>query len=83
VTQEEEPYKASPFSIAKSATHIMRPLQKEKIMWKDRIKREFNENPAQTIMVGALAVTAMAKLLDVLSSVQSRRAYANQINRKN
>jgi hypothetical protein len=46
----------------------------------DRIKREFEENPMQTLMVGALVVTATAKLIDALSAAQGRRAYAQQVN---
>lgn len=49
-------------------------------MWKDRLKREWNENPVQVIMVGAFAATAAAKLLDAMSAAQGRRAYAKQVN---
>lgn len=48
----------------------------------DRLKQTWNENPLLVISTGALAVTAAAKLLDSVSSVQSRRAYSKQINRK-
>lgn len=50
--------------------------------WKTRLKKEWNENPLQVIVVGALAVTAAAKLLDTMSHVRSRNAYATQINRR-
>lgn len=49
-------------------------------MWKDRLIRQFNENPVQVIAVGALAATAAAKLLDAMSAAQGRRAYAKQVN---
>jgi hypothetical protein len=49
-------------------------------MWKDRLKREWNENPLQVIMIGAFAATAAAKVLDTMSSANSRRAYAKQID---
>jgi hypothetical protein len=50
--------------------------------WKDRLKKEWNENPLQTILVGSLAATAASKLLDSMSSARSRRAYARQIDYK-
>lgn len=49
-------------------------------MWKDRLKKEWNENPLQVIAIGALAATAAAKLLDSMSAAQGRRAYAKQVN---
>lgn len=49
-------------------------------MWKDRLKKEWNENPLQVIAIGALAATAVAKLLDSMSAAQGRRAYAKQVN---
>ncbi len=51
-------------------------------MWKDRLKKEWNANPLQVIAIGALAATAVAKLLDSMSAVQGRRAYAKQVNHK-
>ena len=50
--------------------------------WRDKLKREFDENPLQVIAIGALAVTAAAKLLDAMSAAQGRRAYAKQIDYK-
>jgi hypothetical protein len=43
------------------------------------LKRKFEEDPITTIIVGAMAVTATAKLLDALSAAQGRRAYAKQV----
>jgi hypothetical protein len=51
-------------------------------MWKDRLKTEWNNNPLQVVGVAALAATAAAKLLDSMSAMKSRRAYAKQINRR-
>ncbi len=51
-------------------------------MWKDRLKKEWNANPLQVIAIGALAATAAAKLLDSMSAVQGRRAYARQVNHR-
>lgn len=47
---------------------------------KARIKREFEENPVQTIVVFTMAVTAAAKVIDAMSAAQGRRAYAKQVN---
>jgi hypothetical protein len=47
---------------------------------KTRIKREFEENPVQTIVVFTMAVTAIAKVIDVTSAAQGRRAYSKQVN---
>ena len=48
--------------------------------WKDRLKQKFDENPTETIIAGALAVTAAAKLIDAISASQGRRAYAKQVD---
>lgn len=45
----------------------------------DKIKQKFNEDPITVIVVGALAVTAAAKLIDAASAAQGRRAYAKQV----
>jgi hypothetical protein len=50
--------------------------------WKTRAKQEFDKNPIAAVGVGAMAVTAAAKLIDALSAAQGRRAYAKQINHK-
>ncbi len=49
-------------------------------MWKDRLKKEWNDNPLQVIAIGALTATAAAKLLDAMSAAQGRRAYAKQVD---
>lgn len=51
-------------------------------MWKERLKKEWNENPLQCIAVAALAATAAAKLIDAVSSSRSKSAYARMANRK-
>jgi hypothetical protein len=51
-------------------------------MWKDKLKKEWDENPLQVIAVTALAATAAAKLIEAVSSARSKSAYAKQINRK-
>lgn len=50
------------------------------IMWKDKLKAYWNENPVACIAVGAFAATAAAKLIDALSAAQGRRAYARQVD---
>jgi hypothetical protein len=51
-------------------------------MWKEKLKKQFEENPLMTIAIGTLAITATAKLIDALSVAQGRRAYAKQIEHK-
>ena len=48
--------------------------------WKDKLKREWNNNPLQVIMIGAFAATAAAKVLDTMSASRSRAAYARQVD---
>lgn len=45
----------------------------------DKLKRKFEEDPLTVLAVGALVVTATAKLVDSLSAAQGRRAYAQQV----
>jgi alcohol dehydrogenase class IV len=47
--------------------------------WKDKLKKAWNENPMAVIAVGTGAAIAAAKVLDTLSAMQSRRAYARQV----
>lgn len=49
-------------------------------MWRTKLKEQFNENPVLVITVGAFAAQAAAKLLDSMSAVQGRRAYAKQVD---
>lgn len=48
--------------------------------WKDKLKQAWNDNPLAVIAIGALAVTAAAKLIDAGSAAQGRRAYAKQVD---
>lgn len=48
----------------------------------EKLKEEYNKNPLGTIGVCALAVTAAAKFIDVVTAAQGRRAYSKQINHK-
>lgn len=48
----------------------------------EKIKQKWEENPLEVIMVGAFAASAAVTLVNAMSSWQSRRAYAKQINWK-
>lgn len=50
--------------------------------WKEKLKRQWDENPLACVAVGALAITAVAKFMDAASAAQGRRAYARQIDHK-
>jgi hypothetical protein len=49
---------------------------------KKKIVEAWNDNPVAVIAVGALAVGAIAKLIDASSAAQGRRAYARQVDYK-
>lgn len=49
-------------------------------MWKDKLKKQWDENPLAVIAVGALAANAAARLIDALSAAKGRQAYAKQVN---
>jgi hypothetical protein len=49
-------------------------------MWKDKLKKAWDENPLAVIGIAAIAVTAAAKLIDAMSAAQGRRAYARQVD---
>lgn len=46
----------------------------------DRIKREWDENPLNVMIVFAVTATAAAKVIDAFSASQGRRAYARQVD---
>lgn len=48
----------------------------------DKLKKEWNDNPVQTAMVGSFVATAAAKLISAMSESRGRRAYAKQVNYK-
>ena len=47
-------------------------------MWKDKLKKQWDENPLAVMSIGALVATAAAKVVDTMTSVQSRRAYQSR-----
>jgi hypothetical protein len=48
----------------------------------DKIKEAWDENPMLVVVIGTGAVTALGKLIDAAAGIQSRRAYAKRMNRK-
>jgi hypothetical protein len=48
----------------------------------DKLNEQWNENPMTVIAVGALASTALAKLITAVGGYRSQNAYARQINFK-
>lgn len=50
-----------------------------KIKIPTNLKQAWDENPIGVIGVAALAATAASKLIDSVSGVQSRRAYAKRM----
>jgi hypothetical protein len=51
-------------------------------MWKDQLKKEWNDNPLKVIAVTALAANSAARLMNAWSASKGRRAYAKQVNRR-
>jgi hypothetical protein len=49
-------------------------------MWKDKLKKQWDENPLAVLSIGALVATAAAKVVDSVTTMQSRRAYSKQVN---
>ena len=49
-------------------------------MWKDELKKEWDENPLKVIALTAFAANAAARMLNAWSAAKGRRAYAKQVN---
>jgi hypothetical protein len=47
-----------------------------------RLKKEWDENPLQVIVVGSLAVTAVAKLIDARTASYNRRTWSREVSRR-
>lgn len=47
-----------------------------------RLKVEWDKNPLQVIIVGSMAATALAKLLDARNNAVGRRIYRQEVNRR-
>jgi len=51
-------------------------------MWKDKLKRQWDENPLMVIAVGAFAATAASKLLHSVTEAQNARVWKLEVNRR-
>lgn len=47
--------------------------------WLQKLKKEFNDNPIQVVLVASAFMYSGAKLLDAVAGIRSRNAYAKQI----
>jgi hypothetical protein len=50
--------------------------------WKEKLKRQWDENPMLVITVVTFALTGAAKFIDAWSAAKGRNAYARQIDYK-
>ncbi len=50
--------------------------------WKDRLKRQWDDNPLMVITVAAFAATAASKLIGSVTAAQNSRTYRMEINRR-
>lgn len=48
-----------------------------------KLKQMWDENPLAVLAVVGASLAGVGKLIDSMGGVQSRRAYAKQVNRKN
>lgn len=48
----------------------------------DRLKKKWEEDPLQVLVVGALVATAGAKLLDAHSHAKSRKTWDREVERR-
>lgn len=47
-----------------------------------KIKQAWEDNPLQVILVGAVAATAAAKLIDASSNARSRKTWDREVSRR-
>lgn len=48
----------------------------------DKIKQVWNENPLAVIVIGAVAVTAVAKLMDANTARNNSHAWSREVDRR-
>lgn len=48
----------------------------------DKLQQQFNENPLQTLLVGSMAMTALAKLLSSVSEARRNRTWDREVARR-
>lgn len=46
----------------------------------EKLRDKWNEDPVQVVIVGSGAMMATAKLIDSISAMQGRRAYARDVD---
>jgi hypothetical protein len=66
-------------SVAITTSIIMRRKDPKMQKGWNKIKQKFEENPLQVILIGSIAITAVAKLIDAQSAAKGRRAYAESV----
>lgn len=47
-----------------------------------KLKRKWEEDPLQVLVVGALVATAGAKLIDAQANARSRKTWAREVERR-
>lgn len=50
--------------------------------WTDKIKQAWNENPLAVVVVGAVAVTAVAKLMDANTERTKAKTWEMEVDRR-
>jgi hypothetical protein len=53
---------------------------RKEVNMKEKLKQFVQDRPLEAIMLGTFVVGTAAKVIDVLSAAQGRRAYAKQVN---
>lgn len=48
----------------------------------DKLKRAWDENPMQVLVVGALVATAAAKLIEASNSSRNSRSWQKEVDRR-
>ena len=48
----------------------------------DRLKTFWNEHPVESILLGAFALTATAKVIDSVNNTRNSRTWAKEVNRR-
>lgn len=50
--------------------------------WTERIKQAWNENPLAVVAVGAIAITAVAKLMDANTERTKAKTWEMEVDRR-
>ena len=57
-------------------------VMQDKETLRDKAKKLWEENPLETLMAGGAAMAGAAKLIDALSGIRSKNAYAKRMKRR-